>query len=105
MGSTLFTPLEATVERRLRKGIVALRGRVIKIQDYEGWPDRLVFWPGGTSHFIECKRPKGSRFGPLQLNTHAKLRKMGFEVFVLFTNEQVDEYLYACQKRFARIST
>lgn len=57
-----------------------------------GWPDRMLLWPVGIVDYVELKRPEGGKFEPLQERTHYELRKMGFRVEVLNTNEKVRLY-------------
>jgi hypothetical protein len=61
---------------------------------WRGWPDRMVLFDGFTGHvqWVECKRPKGGRFEPLQLRRHAALRSMGFVVRVVNNRTLVDAY-------------
>lgn len=57
-------------------------------------PDRLVMWPDGVVHFIECKAP-GEEPTPAQERDHIRRRQMGFVVEVVDSYEAVDEYLEA----------
>lgn len=87
---------EDVIERCLIKGVLAIspHALVIKFKPYRvGWPDRNVYWPNGIHDLVELKRPKGGRYEPLQLRTHATLRKLGHSVFVLLTKEDVYKYL------------
>jgi len=84
---------ESQVEKTLREGVTEGGGKAIKVRFLRGWPDRIVLWPRGVLHFIEMKKPKGSRFEPRQERVHSWLRKMGFKVFVLYTKDQVEQYL------------
>jgi hypothetical protein len=83
---------EDVIERHLLREVKKLRGITFKMLFRRGWPDRLVLLPGRWM-FIELKRPKGGRFEPLQLRTHARLRAQGYEVHVCYTKEQVDVVL------------
>lgn len=60
---------------------------------WRGWPDRVVLYEGGFTHWLEVKRPKGGRFEPLQLRRHETLRRMGYVVRVVNTRTLVDEYI------------
>ena len=57
-----------------------------------GVPDRLVTWPGGMIDFIETKAPNGV-LKPWQQRDHEKRRKLGCNVFVLWTEQQVRDYI------------
>lgn len=86
---------EDVIEKYLRLRVKALGGLCIKLNPfgYAGIPDRMVLLPGGILSFYELKRPKGGRFEPLQERWHAKLRKLGFRVYVCRTKEAVDNTL------------
>lgn len=83
---------EDTVENHLRKCVKVLGGLCIKLNPfgYAGIPDRMVLLPGGVLAFFELKRPVGGKFEPLQERWHAKLRKLGFHVYVCNTKASVD---------------
>ena len=53
-----------------------------------GWPDRMVFMPGNHTFFVELKREKGV-LSPLQKAQHLKLIKLGYDVFVPYTKDDV----------------
>lgn len=57
---------------------------------HNGVPDRIVFIEG-EAFLIELKAP-GKKPRPLQLKVHAQLLKVGVEVLVMDTREQVDEF-------------
>lgn len=89
---------EGVIERHLRRRVRAAGGQCKKAKTGEtGWPDRMCLWPTALTDFIETKRPKGGRFEPLQLKTHADLRKLGYRVFVINTKKQGDAYVHATQ--------
>ncbi len=65
----------------------------------KGVPDRIVTWPApGFSriHFVELKAPLG-KLDPCQVRDHARRKRLGCHVFVLYTKRQVDDYI----ERFA----
>lgn len=84
---------EATVETHLLKQVKALRGWCLKVRFIRGFPDRIVLLGGGRVVFFELKRPVGGVFEPLQRLYHAKLRALGFAVFVCNTKASVDAAL------------
>ncbi len=55
---------------------------------HAGFPDRVLLKHPGQIKFVELKAPKkGPR--PLQSFVHKKLRKLGFEVYVINQIEQI----------------
>lgn len=64
-------------------------------------PDRLVMWPDRPSrlaaeiNFAEIKKP-GEDPTPGQLRDHDRRRKMGFEVYVIRSFDDVDGYIRNC---------
>jgi hypothetical protein len=58
-------------------------------------PDRIVTWPAfsfARVHFVEAKTI-GGELSEGQKRDHARRRKLGCHVFVLWTKQQVDEYV------------
>lgn len=91
----------------LRDGVEALGGTCEKLvtPGAVGPPDGLVCWPAqrigtngdaiffpASAEFAETKSKDG-KLEPWQERDHARRRRMGFEVFVLWTEEQVEAYL------------
>ena len=58
----------------------------------DGWPDRIVLMPGGKMAFVELKAPQG-RLRPIQMQRHAQLRDLGFQVYVINDPAQIPEVL------------
>jgi len=56
-----------------------------------GPPDRIASYTDARIHFIETKTISGT-LESWQKRDHARRRKLGFVVVVLWTKEQVDEY-------------
>lgn len=75
---------ERTIEQKLVTETRKRGGMALKFvsPSYSGMPDRLVLMPNGKIIFVEVKAP-GQRPRPLQVSRHAKLRRMGFKVYVL----------------------
>jgi hypothetical protein len=69
----------------------------------KGRPDRIVTWPAygfARVHFVELKTI-GGKLESWQERDHARRRKLGCHVFVIWTKKQVDEYIerFADEKR------
>lgn len=96
---------EITVEKYLCNEVKRTSGEVRKLvfAGYRGAPDRLVGWPNGAHHFVgnekgvhvlvELKKPKGPGAEAHQLREHKRLRAIGFDVRVIHTKEQVDDFI------------
>lgn len=84
---------ELRIEQELRDLITALGWLCLKINPLGLWgiPDRLVLAPGGRAIFVELKCPDGD-VKPKQVRWHDRLRKLGFQVEVLWTLEQVRDF-------------
>lgn len=91
---------ETTVEKHLRKRVIAAGGLIRKMiwPGHRGAPDRLVVWPACSEcpqnnlDFIELKRP-GGRLDEHQAREHAKLYGLGCSVITLDSIEAVDAYI------------
>jgi hypothetical protein len=61
----------------------------------KGWPDRIVFAWKGRIAFIELKRPDVGRKGLKRRQSviGGMLRLLGFDVYCLWTKEQVEKWL------------
>lgn len=81
---------EDSVEDYLVAQVEQRKGRTIKLRMLRGWPDRVVLLPGGLVLFVECKRPKGGVYEPLQLRIHDWLRKNGFRVYLVRNRGEID---------------
>lgn len=60
-----------------------------------GVPDRIVTWPAygfARIHFVELKTI-GGKLDSAQERDHARRRKLGVQVFVIWTHNQVDAYV------------
>lgn len=57
-----------------------------------GVPDRIVLMPKGHIAFVEVKAPNQEP-RPLQLSRHKLLRRLGFQVYVLDTLEDIDKFI------------
>ncbi|MEY8321972.1 VRR-NUC domain-containing protein [Lachnospiraceae bacterium 46-61] len=85
---------ESTIESNFVKQVKAMGGMAIKLvsPNFAGLPDRLVLLPHGRMFFVELKAT-GQKPRPLQIAVHRKLRKLGFDVYVIDSNEKVNELL------------
>ncbi len=98
---------ESKIEGYLRAEVAKLGGWMEKHSSpgTKGPPDNIVMWPfvlgkfgpqpewcADRTEFIETKAPKK---GPtvLQARDHARRRAMGFQVHVISTMDQANEYL------------
>ena len=59
---------------------------------FDGVPDRIAIFPMGRIAFVEVKAP-GKKPRPLQRARHKQLRHLGFKVFVIDREEQIDGML------------
>lgn len=81
---------EKVLERKLVEAVKAAGGIAPKFVSpgFNGMPDRLVLLPGGKIAFVEVKgyemKPR-----PLQIKRHEMLRQLGFKVYVLNHNGQI----------------
>lgn len=85
---------ESKIEARLRVGIGRLGGIAYKFTSpgRTGVPDRLVLLPSRAVYLVETK----AKFGILsvrQKREHAYLASIGYDVKVLSSPEQVDNFL------------
>jgi len=53
----------------------------LNINNFKGWPDRILMWPDREVLFVEFKRP-GEVPSKLQAHVHKLIRHLGFEVRV-----------------------
>lgn len=86
---------EKQIEERLKKEISKLKGFCIKFKApaFNGVPDRLILLPGKRFYFVELKKPKGGVLSPVQLSVHKIFAKLGFEVKVILTFEQLNDFI------------
>lgn len=59
---------------------------------FSGMPDRLLLLPHGRIAFVEVKAP-GEKPQPLQIARHGMLRRLGFKVYVLDGEEQIQKII------------
>lgn len=86
---------ESTIENYFTKKVKdKLGGTCIKLlaNIFSGIPDRLCLLPGGRAVFVELKAP-GKTPRKLQTVVHKRLRALGFEVWVIDSNESTNEFI------------
>lgn len=86
--------VEKTLERKLREKVKAAGGLALKFfsASFTGMPDRLILLPGARVFFAEVKTT-GKKPTPRQLTVHTLLRKLGFTVAVIDTDDTLNEFL------------
>jgi len=82
---------EKSIEQKLVQRIKKNKGMALKLVSpgCAGVPDRLILFFPGKCAFVEVKE-KGKKPRKLQLKRHEQLRQMGFKVFVLDDEEQIE---------------
>ena len=85
---------EKVIETKLVKKIKATGGLALKLScpGFDGMPDRLVLLPGGVIAFVELKAPS-KKPRPLQLARHKLLRGLGFPVYIIDDEPQIEMLL------------
>jgi len=86
--------LESVVEKDLVDGVGEKGGLCCKLVDQgrRGFPDRTVLMPGADIIFVETKAPNG-KLASWQARYHTALRQLGFRTEILWTREQVQDFL------------
>lgn len=85
--------MEREVEGYLVRQVERLGGMCPKFNSVRGWPDRIVLLPAGVVAWVETKRPVGGVLSPAQLVVHEQLRRVGQQIYVVWSQEEVDELL------------
>jgi len=82
---------ERDIEKYLRDEIRKAGGRAYKFVSpgNNGVPDRLILMPGGRIVFVELKAP-GNKPTALQAAQIAKIRALGFKVYIIDSMAGVD---------------
>ena len=85
---------EKDLETRLTRAVRKNGGLALKFVSpgMAGVPDRLLLFPGGRIAFAEVKAP-GEKPRPLQIHRMEQLRKLGFRVYVVDSEEKIGEIL------------
>lgn len=83
---------EKVFERELSKFVEEREGMAVKLlsQFIKGLPDRMFLLPGGVVVFVEFKST-GKKPTKIQEYIHAKIRALGFLVYVVDSVESYEE--------------
>ena len=83
---------EKVFERELSKFVEESGGMAVKLlsQFIKGLPDRMFLLPGGVVVFVEFKST-GKKPTKIQSYIHAKIRALGFLVYVVDSVESYEE--------------
>ena len=87
----VFLEMEKAIEQKLKAAIEELGGKCWKYVSPGtiGAPDRIVLLPGGRIIFVELK-DKGKLLRPAQQARIKQMRKLGCDVRVIDSLEQVE---------------
>ncbi len=85
---------EKEIEKKLILAVKQAGGIAPKFTSpgFDGMPDRIVLLPGGRMAFVEVKA-MGCKPRPLQMARHGMLRRLGFRVYVLDDETQIEGIL------------
>ena len=89
-GEGVYEMREKIIERKLAAAVKKTGGVALKFVSpgFDGMPDRIVLLPDEHIAFVEVKAP-GKKPRPLQLVRHRLLRKLGFQVYVIDSADQI----------------
>ena len=87
--------LEKEIEKKFALAVKRAGGIAPKFVSpgFAGMPDRLVLLPDGVIAFAELKAP-GQKPRPLQEARHRLLRRLGFRVYVIDSEDQIGGMLH-----------
>lgn len=87
---------EQPIEKYFCKRVAEEGGRAYKwvSPGYRGVPDRIAFLRG-IIYLVELKATNGV-LSPLQKAQHKELKRLGYDVIVISSKQQVDEFIAAC---------
>ena len=85
---------EKVIEKRLNEEVSKMGGWSVKLSAVyvAGLPDRMILLPDGIIFFVEVKST-GKKPTKIQQHIHEKIRRLGFEVYVIDRLEQIYELL------------
>jgi len=83
---------ESQIEKKLKDKVEAIGGKCMKFVSpgTSGVPDRICLFPGGRVIFVETKAP-GEKPSSLQKKRHDELKKLGFKVLIIDSEEKINE--------------
>jgi hypothetical protein len=84
---------EKLIESRLKRIVEKQKGIALKWSSfyYTGMPDRIVLLPCGKIFFVELKTT-GKKLRQMQIVAFKMLKKLGFQVFVIDSQEGLDVF-------------
>ena len=87
--------LEKEIEKKFALAVKRAGGIAPKFVSpgFAGMPDRLVLLPDGVIAFAELKAP-GQKPRPIQEARHRLLRRLGFRVYVIDSEDQIGGMLH-----------
>lgn len=89
---------ERDIERKLKKRVESAGGWCLKfLSSISGVPDRICLFPGGVLVFVELKR-RGEKPRPLQMRQIGKIRKLGFRVEVIDSEQAIEELIKSLEE-------
>lgn len=90
---------EKWLERALVREVKAAGGKAVKFSSVveTSWPDRLVLMPGQQVYWVELKS-KGKKQTPRQQLVAAELSALGFFVYMIDTEEKLNEFVRSLTK-------
>lgn len=84
---------ERDIEQKLKKRVESIGGWCLKfLSGVSGVPDRICLFEGGKVVFVELKK-HGAKPRPLQRRQIEKIRKLGFRVEVIDSEEGIKELI------------
>lgn len=94
---------EKSLDKKLREEVRKAGGWSIKLHTtfIKGMPDRLLLFKGGRVAFAEIKT-KGQKPKPIQTAVHRRLKKLGFDVYVVDDNSVINRIIKEYERHQAR---
>ena len=85
---------EKQIEQKLIRAVCRCGGLALKLVSpgFNGVPDRLLLFMEGKVAFCEVKAP-GQKPRPLQVHRMEQLRRQGFQVYVVDSEEKIGEVI------------